>query len=195
MVRDTLGRDISACRWKHAHGAPTHHCRSGDTELSSLSCDLPLSKHSCSYSITSFPLCPLPASCTLLSSIFNTAVRAPIGDLALIVGDYSKLPGSLSEWTTFTWTVTVNGGETSGSVDALMNMNLNTSGSLQPLRFLGSTGLQSVCLMFDEPDPGKSFRSSLNNYTLSCCTILPISVIEYHLLSHYRSREGTTSTW
>lgn len=130
MVRDTLGRDISACRWEHAHGAPTHHCRSGDTELSSLSCDLPLSKHSCSDSITSFPLCPLPASCTLLSSIFNTAVRVPIGDLALIVDDYSKLPGSLSEWTTFTWTVMVNGGETSGSVDALMNINLNTSGTV-----------------------------------------------------------------
>ena len=50
------------------------------------------------------------------------------GGVALIVGDYSKLSGSLSEWLTFTGTVTVNGGETSGSVNALMHSNANGTG-------------------------------------------------------------------
>ena len=74
----------------------------------------------------------------LYTFIFDIQYSGPstysvYGDLALIVGDFSKLPGSLSEWTngtTGTWTVTVNGGETSGSVDALMNTNDNTSGTV-----------------------------------------------------------------
>jgi hypothetical protein len=50
------------------------------------------------------------------------------GGVALIVGDYSKVTGTVSEWLTFTGTVTVNGGETSGNVDALMHSNANGTG-------------------------------------------------------------------
>lgn len=50
------------------------------------------------------------------------------GGVALIVGDYSKVTGSVSEWLTFTGTVTVNSGETSGSVNALMHSNANGTG-------------------------------------------------------------------
>lgn len=50
------------------------------------------------------------------------------GGVALIVGDYSKVTGSVSEWLTFTGTVTVNSGETSGSVNALMYSNANGTG-------------------------------------------------------------------
>jgi predicted nucleic acid-binding Zn ribbon protein len=50
------------------------------------------------------------------------------GGIALIVGDYSKVTGPVSEWLTLIGTITVNGGETSGSVDALMTSD--TSGTV-----------------------------------------------------------------
>jgi len=50
------------------------------------------------------------------------------GGIALIVGDYSKVTGPVSEWTTVMGTITVNGGETSGSVNDLLYTNANGTG-------------------------------------------------------------------